>query len=210
MNIRSIFDFRQALLGVPSLYSLFQRFVGSKKGAPRVAELLGIRPGDKVLDIGCGTADVLQHLPLGIEYHGFDLSEDYVLAARARFGNRGHFTVRAVTPDAADHVGQFDTVIALGVMHHLADAEANALFTVARKVLRHGGRVVTCDPAFVSGQHPLARLLLKLDRGRYVRTPEQYIAIARQNFPDAQARLLHDLLYIPYTHCLVEAGRASQ
>lgn len=209
MTDSSIFDPRRTLR-IPYIYRLLQQAVGREKGAQRIAELLAIRPGDRVLDIGCGTADILDYLPADIDYHGFDLSEEYVSAARARFGAKGKFAVQAVTPEAANRLGSVDVVIALGVLHHLTDSEADALFKVARKVLRPGGRVVTVDGAFAHGQNAFARLLLKLDRGQYVRAPEQYLAIARQSFPDADARVLHDLLYIPYTHCIVEGSGASQ
>lgn len=209
MSFCSKFDPRR-ILGASLSYRLLQSIVGHEKAAPRIVELLAIKSGDRVLDIGCGSATILQYLPPSIDYHGFDVSENYVAAARARFGARGNFAVQAVTPEAADRLGRFDVVTALGVLHHLTDAEANTLFTVANKVLRPGGRVVTCDGAFVAGQNRLARLLLRLDRGRYVRTPEEYIAIARQNFPGATARVLHDLLFIPYTHCIVEGARAAQ
>jgi hypothetical protein len=68
---------------------------------------------------------------------------------------------------------------------------------------------VTVDPAYVKGQHPVARLLLALDRGRHVRTPEAYLAIARQHFRDASATVLHDLIIVPYTHCIIEATRLN-
>jgi len=209
MTYSSIFDPRRTLR-IPYVFRLLQRLVGREKAALRIVELLAIRPGDRVLDIGCGTADILHYLPAGIDYHGFDVSEEYVSAARTRFGAKGNFTVQAVTADAANRLDRVDIVIALGVLHHLTDSEADALFKLARKVLRPGGRVVTCDGAFVDGQNAFARLLLKLDRGQCVRAPEQYIAIARQSFPDADARVLHDLLYIPYTHCIVEGSGASQ
>lgn len=199
------FDIRQFLLGMPSVYRLFQRAMAPKNGVSRVVELLAIRPGDKVLDVGCGTANILQYLPAGVGYHGFDVSEEYVAAARARFGNRGAFSVQAVSTDAAALPGEFDVVIALGVLHHLTDDEAGALFAMARKSLRPGGRIFTIDGAYVLHQNAIAWLLLKLDRGQHVRSPEQYVAIAQRSFPNARARLIHDFLRIPYTHCIVEA-----
>lgn len=203
------FDARQ-LLRVPALYRLFQRVVGREKGTPLLAKLLAIGPRDRVLDIGCGPADVLKYLPPDIDYHGFDVSEEYIAAARSRYGGRGSFSVQAVTLDVADRLGQFDAVIAVGVLHHLTDGEADALFKVAHRVLQRGGRVITLDGVYVRGQNPIARLLLKLDRGQHVRSTEQYLAIAQRSFPGVRARILHDLLYVPYTHCLMEAVRPSQ
>lgn len=81
---------------------------------------------------------------------------------------------------------------------------------MASKALRLGGRVITIDGAFVTGQNPVARLLLNLDRGQHVRTPDEYIAIARRTFVDAKARVVDDLLSIPYTHCIVEGAMAAE
>lgn len=207
MATHSSFDPRR-ILSLPSCYRLCQIVSGRDKWA-RLVELLAVKSGDRILDIGCGTGDILQFLPAGVDYHGFDISVDYVAAARARFGTKGSFTVQAVTPDAADALGRFDVVIAVGVLHHLTDADSDAVFTAASQVLCPKGRVFTADGAFVAGQNPLARLFLRLDRGRHVRTPEGYLAIARRSFPNAQMRILHDLLAIPYTACILEGFKIA-
>jgi SAM-dependent methyltransferase len=162
-------------------------------------------PGQRVLDIGCGPAEILAYLPNNIDYHGFDAEQNYIEAARARYGDRGSFAVRAVTPDAVNDIGTFDVVISLAVLHHLTDAEADTLFASAARVLRPSGRVVTLDCAYVKGQNPIARLLAALDRGKYVRSPDGYVALARRHFEQAYATVLHDLIAVPYTHCIVEA-----
>jgi hypothetical protein len=53
-------------------------------------------------------------------------------------------------------------------------------------------------------QRFIARLYLALDR-QHVRTPDEYLAIARRYFSDASATVLHDLIAIPYTICTIEA-----
>lgn len=203
MGVDSAFDPRR-FLSYPKLYRAFQRLVRSKR--PRlVEEILKIRPGQRVLDIGCGPADILGRLPADIDYCGFDTEPRYIEEARRRHGDRGTFFVRAVTPDAIDDLGTFDVVMSLGVLHHLNDHDAETVVASAAKVLRPAGRLITLDVAYVEGQNPVARLLLKLDRGRYVRTPAAYLEIARRHFSDAKVSVIHDLLAIPYTHCIIEA-----
>ena len=198
------FDPRR-LLAYPEVYRRFKDVVAGNSATRLIADFLKINSGQRVLDIGCGTADIVAQLPDDIDYHGYDIEPDYIAAARERYGHRGSFVVRSVSPEAVDGLGTFDVVISLGVLHHLTDAMAGTLFAAAAKVLRPGGRLVTLDGAYVKGQHPVARLLLALDRGRHVRTPEAYLAIARQHFKDANATVLHDLIAIPYTHCIIEA-----
>jgi SAM-dependent methyltransferase len=194
------------LLEYPAVYSSFQNLVRSSISRPRlVKDYLKIDPGQRVLDIGCGPADILEHLPEGIDYYGYDINPAYIASARKRYGQRGSFAVRSVSSEPTDEFGTFGVVMSLGVVEHLPDPLADALFATARKALRPGGRLVTLDGAFVKGQHSIAGLLLALDRGGYVRTPEAYLTIARRYFPDANATVLHDLIAVPYTHCIIEA-----
>ena len=205
MRPEKVLDPRRALSN-SRVYSRFQRTFRRDSSMARLVGLLDLRPGQRVLDIGCGPADILAYLPHDIEYHGYDANGSYIATASRRYGNRGRFAQRTVSLDAADEVGAFDVVMALGVLHHLTDADAGIVFASARKLLRPNGRIFTVDGAYVQGQNPIARLLLALDRGKYVRRPEEYLAIARPYFPQAKASVLHDLLAIPYTHCIVQAS----
>jgi cyclopropane fatty-acyl-phospholipid synthase-like methyltransferase len=51
----------------------------------------------------------------------------------------------------------FDRVTALGVVHHLDDTEANKLFSIAHKALKHGGKLITMDGVLIDGQSETAR-----------------------------------------------------
>lgn len=194
------------LLSHSALYRGFQARLRSENTPARIRdEVLKIEPGQRILDIGCGPAEILAHLPNNIDYHGFDVEQNYIRTARARYGDRGSFAVRAVTPDAVNDIGTFDVVMSLAVLHHLSDEEADTLFAAAAKVLRPGGRVVTLDCAYVKGQNTIAYLLAAIDRGRHVRTPEQYASLARRHFQNVSSTILHDLIAVPYTHCILEA-----
>jgi SAM-dependent methyltransferase len=196
----------KSLLERPELYRLFARLVGAERGRSiHVNEYVRPRAGDRILDIGCGPGDILDHLP-DVAYVGFDMNPSYIQSAKERYGQRGEFICRRVSDEQVSR-GQeasFDIVLATGVLHHLDDAEAGELFDIASRALRKGGRLVTFDGCFVDGQSSAARYLLLNDRGRFVRRPEGYVGLASRAFGSVEPHIRDDLLRIPYTHIILE------
>jgi SAM-dependent methyltransferase len=189
---------------MPWCYRAFAAIAGGSARSTYQREYLRVKPGERVLDIGCGPADVLEVLPPECEYVGFDESDRYIEAARQRYRERGRFEVRRVSLDAAAALGRFDIAMANGVLHHLDDAGAHELLVIARAALGPGGRLVTLDGCYATGQSRIARYMLSRDRGRYVRTRPEYEALARAHFSDVRAHVRHDLMRVPYTHIIME------
>lgn len=106
------------VLANAGIYSRLQKCLAPDRLMFRLAGILGIRSGDRLLDIGCGPADILAYLPETVDYTGFDISERYIAAAQRRYGERGKFSVRPVSRIAEEN-GTYDIVIAIGVLHHL-------------------------------------------------------------------------------------------
>ncbi|EUA32283.1 putative methyltransferase type 12 [Mycobacterium intracellulare] len=97
-----------------------------------------------------------------------------------------------------------DIAIVSAVLHHMDDAQANELFGLLRQVLKPGGRVVTLDPVFTERQNPIARLIISLDRGRHVRSPASYEALARAAFTDVRGQVVVQA-FPPYTRFFMTA-----
>ena len=192
------------VLANPRLYLMFSRLIGGTTVYHALIQNhLRPKPGDKLLDIGCGAARILEFLP-EVSYTGFDLSEQYIEMAQKRYGKRGRFFCKKISREAWSGTAEFDLVLASGVVHHLSDAEAIALFEVAKSALKQGGRLVTLDGCYDDGQSGITRYLLSRDRGQYVRNREAYEKLATQVFPRTKVLIRHDLLRIPYTHIIME------
>lgn len=203
VNLRSI-------LGIPLVYRLFTTLVGGSRSRRRfVDEFIAPKGGEKILDIGCGPADILAFLPENVTYVGFDASQEYIDEARRRYGTRGQFTCGLVTEQTLPE-RDFDVVLALGVLHHLDDAEADALFRLATGALRPGGRLITLDGVYVAGQSPFARYFISKDRGQHVRELAAYRDLAASTFGQVNCEVTHDLISpLPYSHLIMTCVRGS-
>ncbi len=195
----------RAILSRPMVYDFVQSALGAQSSRRKlVRDHFRPKPAKTMLDVGCGTGEITPHLPAGVNYLGIDLSPSYIASARQHYGHLGRFDV-ADASDPLSSVDQpVDLVTCIGLLHHLDDDECVALFKSVQRLLTPGGRVVTVDPTFADGQHVIARELARRDRGRNVRKPEAYEALARSVFADVRTVVRHDLLRIPYTHCILE------
>jgi 2-polyprenyl-3-methyl-5-hydroxy-6-metoxy-1,4-benzoquinol methylase len=190
-----------------AVYERFQRLLGSDAARRRfVRDFVRPSPGARILDIGCGTGAILDHLPADVDYVGYDLNPQYIEEARRRHGERGRFYCARVEA-APEEPGGFDLVLATAILHHLEDPEAGRLIASAARHLRPGGFLVTLDPVRHPGQALVARLLVALDRGRRVRTPAGYRELATACFPAVETALITDLMAIPYSHFLMRARK---
>lgn len=120
-----------------------QLFVGVTEAALAAA---APKPGESVLDIGCGTGTTLLRLaeavgPAG-QVLGVDISEQQLAVARQRIGAAGAIQARVVLDDAATHdfpPAAFDLAFTrFGVMFF---ADPVAAFSNIRRAMKPGGRL---------------------------------------------------------------------
>ena len=134
----------------------YDRFMGrySRLLSPQMADLAGVRAGERVLDVGCGpgalTAELVTRLgPAAVA--AVDPSEPFVTAVRARHPGVDVRRASAERLPFAD--GSFDAALAQLVVHFMADP-VGGLAEMAR-VTRRDGVVAACVWDHGGGQGPL-------------------------------------------------------
>jgi SAM-dependent methyltransferase len=196
----------RSVLALPQAYQLFWNMIGGPaRSRTLVGEFIRPKPGDRILEIGCGPGTIVPYLP-ECEYVGFDASADYIEQARRRFPH-ARFVCERVSEYTLPERSYFDLVLALGILHHLDDAEALQLFQIAHEALKPSGKLVTLDGVWTNGQSSAAKALLARDRGEFVRSEEGYVGIASKVFDNVRASIRENMLRIPYTHIILECIR---
>lgn len=195
-----------AILSKPRIYSLLQSLMGAHRSRRHfVVSYLKPFFGMKILDLGCGPADILGYLP-DVDYWGYDISEAYIAQARKRFGKRGRFNCRQLQVEDLAVLPKFDVVLALGLLHHLDDSVAVSVLQLAHEALQPGGRLLTIDPCLDPSQDSVARFLVRNDRGQNVRNKEGYKELTDRVFSPLRVEVRHQA-WIPYTHCFIECQK---
>lgn len=192
------------ILNRPFFYESYHKLIGANyRSYVLVEDYIRPKPNDRILDIGCGPGNMLPFLP-ECRYTGFDANESYITAARERYGHRGKFVCDRVSHHTVRQFGEFDIVLALGLVHHLDDSEATDLFRLGYTALKPGGRMITNDGCYRADQSAVKRYLLSRDRGQYVRTEQEYLELALEYFDKVKPNIREDVLRIPYTHLILE------
>jgi SAM-dependent methyltransferase len=191
------------LLKHPAIYQLYQELGGFFAARVQaIRDYLELRPGARIIDIGCGPGHIVRHLPAGIDYVGLDIDQPSIDYANRRFGNRGRFQMRFFDAAAADELGPADVVMMNGVMHHIGDQDLAATLACVKGALKPGGTLFTLDGCYVPGQSRIDKWLLDNDRGVHVRDAAGYRTLLERSFGEVDLHIRDDYSRLPYTFAI--------
>jgi SAM-dependent methyltransferase len=195
-------------LKVPFLYNAFQGAVAGSALRRRFFEKhVRAKAGDKVIDIGCGPVRALQSLP-DVEYIGLDINPDYIAFARRTQRDNGTFVVGDTESLRGDsRFKDADIVLAVGVLHHLDDDEAIDCIRFAHDALKKGGRLICHDACWIPNQGVFSKWVMSRDRGRNIRTEQDYRQLAGKVFKNIHAWVDTKPLRIPYVTIALECEK---
>lgn len=190
------------VLELPSIYDLFQSIIGGNKHrSDHFKKHITNQKFKSILDIGCGTAVLLEHLKgKEVEYVGCDMQDSYIKKAREKYGDIAQFYCEKVGEVIReDWLDKFDIINAHGLIHHLDDQESEALLDISHKYLKKGGFLVTVDSLFHKNQSGISKWLVSKDRGQNIRQPSEYIDLASRYFSKVESYIDDKSLRIPYS-----------
>jgi ubiquinone/menaquinone biosynthesis C-methylase UbiE len=132
------------------LYDPLHRLLGMAKVHRPLVDQAGIRPGHRVLEIGCGTGNLAlfaKRLHPDAEVVGLDPDPKALARARRKAGRKAlpvrldlGFAQELPYPDAS-----FDRVLSAFMFHHLGPDEKEKALREVRRVLKPGGSLHLLD-----------------------------------------------------------------
>jgi len=152
------------LLRYPALFHRLRRLLNGDY-LSRWSSLLELKPGDRLLDVGCGVGEASCLAGPGIEYLGIDIDPEYIAYARRLYGRDG---VEFSCQRLEELEQPFSKAIVVCVLHHLSASEVARLGQRLRQLVT--GPVGIVDPD-AARSNRIQRLFLHLDRGDYALRP---------------------------------------
>lgn len=125
---------------------------------------LDVKPGERILDVGCGIGMNGSFSGRGIRYVGIDL-DHRMLRYAARRHHQGAF-LQVRIPRLPFRSKSFDKALVVNVFHHLSDEEAGGLCQELERLVTGLILIVDADPEV---SNPFQKFLLSLDPGKNFR-----------------------------------------
>ena len=182
-------EFFKLILGEAMTYScaIFSRGATTLEEAQEaklelVCTKLGLREGERVLDVGCGWGSFAMHAATihGVKVLGITLSEPQATEARRRVAERGlEDSVEIRVADYRELQAEpFDAIASIGMVEHVGSSQIDVYADRLARLLKPGGRLLN---------HGIARLRHS--------DPEAGAFSERYVFPDAAPLHLSRIIF---------------
>jgi demethylmenaquinone methyltransferase/2-methoxy-6-polyprenyl-1,4-benzoquinol methylase/phosphoethanolamine N-methyltransferase len=137
-----------------SQYDILSGLLGlgtNRANSRMVIELAGVKPGDKVLDVGCGTGNLTltakTYAGSDGKVYGIDAAPEMIEVAKKKASHSGLEVVfeAGLIEELAFPDATFDVVISRLAIHHLPDDLKRRGFLEILRVLKPGGHLLIAD-----------------------------------------------------------------
>lgn len=169
------------LLDSPVIFKIFRKLV-APQGQTKdfVKRYINKYPPKTILDIGFGTGDFMDTIPEDTLYTGIDNNPKYFsYAINNLTGEKREFLLKDALDDDIYSNKSFDIVLMISILHHLSDQELGGILPNIKKVAKKAVIIADIIP---NPPGLIPKLLVKLDRGKFVRSEEEKLRILGKYF----------------------------
>ena len=170
------------LLDIPIIYNLTQKIFApgaNKRIIHEINSIIKKLPyAESYLDVGCCPKSILWKS--GIKPIGLDVSTKYINEYNKISNNSGIVGKSDSIPLGNE---SFDSIWSFGLFHHISDKVVKLSLKEMLRVCKEKGHLIIFDAVLPKSyiNKPIAWLIRKADRGRYMRNEKELLFIISNN-----------------------------
>ena len=154
------------------LYRLIQKIILKRSFNTDLIKLINSQKPEHILDIGCADSTLLENLDDKYFYHGYDFDNSFIIKSKAKYKHKENLNFHNKNVDEVDF-NEFNPenslIVLIGLFHHIND---NQIYNFISKTKNF--KVIGIDAVKLSHQKNITKLLMALDRGKFIREIDYY------------------------------------
>lgn len=191
------------ILAYPRIYNLYQSLIGANAYLKHFSEtFIETEKYVRMLDMGCGTANIVPFLSSKIDYLGIDFSQKYINYASRKYSKHTFLCGNICEQNQIN--GAFDIIISKGVMAGLNDIELLKMFDVITSLSNKNTRIILSDMNHRNDSSVFEKFIQRHERNKELRSKDDYIRLISQKFKIDKITELNNVYRIPYSRIVFE------
>ena len=182
------------------VYRSFQKIIRKEHVITHLASYIKKKKILNIYDIGCADSFILNFIDYKkkkLNYFGFDQNNDFIKKNKTKFVNYKNlkFYNKSVFQLQKLEFKKKSIILLCGIVHHVSDEEIIPFIENAKLQKKV---IFAIDPLRKKNQTLLNRILIKYDRGKYIRNAKRYNVI----FKGFDKILYNNFLRVRYNHIM--------
>ena len=149
-----------------------------------------------LLDLGCGTGNIITKLPTYIHYTGIDYQRNYIDYCIKKYPQCTFICQNAIYDINLNR--KFDIIISEALISNFDDKNIEKVFKNIIKLSNENTVIIISDLNFNKNNSKIENFLLKHERGNILRGREEYVKILSKYFKIKTIEEMDNIYRIPY------------